>query len=100
MNDSTIVRMATETARHLRHAVSVAPVSPHLLPSYNALLHAAQSNHPHDAFLSVLQPILPEKDDQHEAGLTIAEFCALLGLIAIALESLNPSLGPTASREN
>jgi hypothetical protein len=85
MNDTTIIRMATETIQHLRHAIPVSPC-PYMVPSYNALVSAAQANHPDDTFLKVLAP-LPTTGDDRDC-ISIAEITALFAQLAVALESL------------
>jgi hypothetical protein len=85
MNDATILRMATETIQHLRQAIPVS-ACPHMVPSYNALVRAAQANHPEDVFLKILTPISTTGDDRD--SISIAEITALFAQLAIALESL------------
>lgn len=89
MNDATIIRIATETTRHLGNAISVSP-APHMTPSYNALLLAARANHPGDPFLSALSP-LPSPGESGACGesVCVAEITALFAQLAIALESLS-----------
>ena len=86
MNDTVIIRLATETIQHLRNAISVGSAL-HMVPSYNALLTAAKNNHPNDIFLQALM-ILPTKSDDCD-GISIAEISALFAQIAIALDSQN-----------
>ncbi|WP_395092506.1 hypothetical protein [Armatimonas sp.] len=86
MNDSIIIRMATETIQHLRHAIPVSSC-PYMVPSYNALVTAARANHPDDVFLKVLSP-LPTTGDDRDC-ISIAEITALFAQLAIALESLS-----------
>lgn len=88
MNDSTIIRMATETVQHLRNAISVGPAL-YMVPSYNALLTAAKANHPEDVFLKALTT-LPVKGEDGD-HISIAEISALFAQIAVALESLAAS---------
>ncbi len=85
MNDATIIRMATETIQHLRHAIPVSSC-PYMVPSYNALVSAASANHPEDVFLKVLAPIPTTGDDRD--CISIAEINALFAQLIIALESL------------
>jgi hypothetical protein len=84
MKDAIIIRMAEETSKALSDAHPFSQC-PHLLPSYNALLRAAQANHGTDPFLGALTPIQPHTD---EDSVTVAELRALLAQIRIALESL------------
>ena len=56
MRDEVIIRMLQEASHGLKE-VSFPVTTPHLIPSYNALLAAAKVNHPTDPFLSVLSPI-------------------------------------------
>lgn len=97
MNDATIIRLATETTRHLRHAIMVSP-APYMVPSYNALLAAAHANHPDDVFLKALRPLPAANGEPHrtedvplpagdEAIVSVAEISALFAQLAIALES-------------
>ena len=86
MNDAIIIRMATETIQHLRHAIPVSSC-PYMVPSYNALVTAARANHPDDTFLKALEP-LPTTGDDRDC-ISIAEITALFAQLAIALESLS-----------
>jgi hypothetical protein len=83
MTDAMIVRLATETVRHLQNAISVHPALS-MVPSYNAVLAAARANHPEDPFLAVLAPLPTSGDDV----LSIAEVNALFAQIAIVVQSL------------
>ena len=85
MNDAIIIRIATETIQHLRNAISVGPALA-MVPSYNALLTAAKTNHPEDVFLKALAPLATKGDDGD--AVSIAEITALFAQIAVALDSL------------
>jgi hypothetical protein len=89
MNDETIIRMATETVKHLRNAISVNSC-PYMVPSYNAMVLAAKANHPDDYFLRGLSP-LPVSGANGEDGpgncISVAELSALFAQLAIALEA-------------
>lgn len=85
MNDATIIRMATETIQHLRHAIPVSSC-PYMVPSYNALVSAAKANHPDDTFLKALNPLPTTGDDRD--NISIAEINALFAQLVIALESV------------
>ena len=83
MTTATLIRLATETSRHLSHAISVESAR-NMLPSYNAILGEAQAMYPNERFLHVLKPFDPNNDEH----ISIAELNALFAQIAIVLESL------------
>ncbi len=56
MTDKTIVRIAEETTALLRKVLP-GENAKNVIPSYNASLVAAQTNHPDNPFLSSLTPI-------------------------------------------
>lgn len=56
MKDSVILKMAEETCSILDQMMFHEPCD-QLGASYNALIAAAQANHPDDAFLKALKPI-------------------------------------------
>ena len=84
MTDSTIIRMAEESSKALSEAHPYTQCR-HVVPSYNALVQAAQENHPADTFLRTLASIdLRAGED----SITVAELRVLLAQLRIALESL------------
>jgi hypothetical protein len=87
MKDELIIKLTNETVRHLGNAISVSSAS-HMIPSYNAILVAAQTNHPNHPFLSHLQP-LGKETNGHGEPVSVAEMTALFAQISISLESLS-----------
>ncbi len=81
MNDTTLLKLIHETVRHLSQAISVSPAL-QLIPSYNAVLSTARTNHPSEAFFQVLAPLEPGGE-----MISIAEITALFAQIAIVLEA-------------
>jgi hypothetical protein len=87
MKDELIIKLTNETVRHLGNAISVSSAS-HMIPSYNAILIAAQTNHPNHPFLSHLQPLTKGEEEEM---VSVAEMTALFAQVSIALESLSGS---------
>jgi hypothetical protein len=83
MNDTILLKLIHETIGHLKHAISVSPAL-QLIPSYNAVLAAAKTNHPDHPFLKVLEPLEPNGE-----LISIAEMSALFAQIGIVLEVSN-----------
>lgn len=95
MKNSTIIQMLEETCSMLKHVDAYVSCT-HLVPSYNAILVAARTNHPDDPFLSALPP-LPIVN-KGEGGCGSAELRVLFAQMRIALESLqNESERTTAT---
>ena len=82
MKDALLIKLITQTVKHLGDAISVSPAN-HMIPSYNAILVAAQENHPNHPFLSRLQSPLADA----EITISVAEMTALFAQIGIVLES-------------
>lgn len=89
MKDATIIRMLEETCAMLKNVDAYVSCA-HLAPSYNAMLVAAQANHPDDLFLSVLPPLpIRNKEEGHsKEGCGSSEIRVLFAQMRIALESL------------
>lgn len=87
MKDEVIIRMLQEASQALK-GVSFPVTTPHLAPSYNALLAAAKANHPDDPFLSALSPIEKSEGGRREDGVGPEEMRVLFGQLRIVLESL------------
>lgn len=81
MNDTILLKLIHETVGHLKNAISVSPAL-QLIPSYNAVLMAAKTNHPEDPFLKALTPLEPGGE-----MISIAEMIALFAQIGIVLEA-------------
>lgn len=87
MKDTILLRLLEETANGLE-GVSFPVTTPYLIPSYNAILAAAQANHPTDAFLSALTPLEPpSQNDRHNSGGGPEEMRVLVAQLRIVLES-------------
>jgi hypothetical protein len=86
MKDELIIKLIQETVRHLGNAISVSSAN-QMIPSYNAILTAAQTNHPNHPFLSHLKPLGRDRNDE-EDHISIAEITALFAQIGISIESL------------
>lgn len=85
MRDEIIVRMLEHACQALE-GVSFPATTPHLGPSYNALLAAAKANHPGNPFFEALVPIGGgENGRRSESG--PEEMRVLFGQLRIALES-------------
>lgn len=84
MKDETLIRLCEETTKYLSQTVTVNP-GMQMIPSYNALLAAARTNHPVHPFLSALEPLPTSGDDM----ITVAEIMALFAQIRIVLDSLS-----------
>jgi hypothetical protein len=89
MKDETIILMLAEASKGLE-GVSFPVTTPHLIPSYNALLSAAQANHPNHPFLSALTGIeMPVKGEgRREESVGPDEMRILFGQLRIVLEAL------------
>jgi hypothetical protein len=94
MKDAVIIRMLQEACTALE-GVSFPVTTPHLVPSYNALLAAAKANHPTDPFLSaltnleVLPPVRNENGKfRREDAVGPEEMRVLFGQLRVVLESL------------
>ena len=61
MEDRVILKLAAETAAILGNMAFHEPCD-EIRPSYNALLLAAQANHPTDTFLQALKPLKGDLD--------------------------------------
>ena len=84
MKDEMIIRMITETCGALSNVGKHFPTEfRYLHHSYNALLQAAQANHPSDRFLGALPRIEGEAIDVSPQELHI-----LFAQLRIALEAL------------
>lgn len=96
MKDSILIRMLEETCDMLKHVDAYVSCT-HLIPSYNAILLAAQANHPTDPFLHALVPI---QVADGTAGST--EIRVLFAQVRIALESAQGEAGNalTVPRQN
>ena len=81
MNDKILLKLISETVRHLKDAISVNPAY-QMIPSYNAILAAAKENYPDDTFLRVLAPLTTDGE-----LVTIAEITALFAQIGIVVEA-------------
>lgn len=85
MKDETIIRIITESAEVLSK-VHFPVEYQYLHHSYNALLRAAKTNHPQDAFLGVLPEV-----ENGTGGVSGPEMGVLFAQLRIALESLQES---------
>ena len=87
MKDEMMIRMITETCGVLSNVGKHFPMEcRYLHHSYNALLQAAQANHPGDGFLSALPRIEGDAVD-----VSPQEMHILFAQLRIALESLQES---------
>ena len=80
MRDETLIRLAADANEKLAH-VRFPATTPYLAPAYNAVLAAAQANHPEEVFFMALTPITKD-----EAG--PEEMNVLFGQLRIVLEAL------------
>ena len=87
MTDQTIIRLAEETTSLLRKVLPGENES-NVIPSYNALLAAAQKNHPDEPFLATLTPI-----DRSDSAVDLA---ILFTQLRIAVEALSSEGSPAA----
>lgn len=87
MTDRTILRLVKETTELLGKIIPGYDVES-VVPSYNAVLAAAQENHPKDKFINALAPI--------ESVDSAVELSILFTQLRIALEAEqeNGPLGP------
>ncbi len=81
MTDQVLLRLIEEIVKPLSDCGGNSPCT-ELVPSYNAILSTAKTNHPNDLFLNVLLPI--EKD----SFINVATLLALVAQIRIVLESI------------
>ena len=97
MKDEMMIRMITETCGVLSNAGKHFPMEcRYLHHSYNALLQAAQTNHPGDRFLGALPRIEGDTVD-----VSPQEMHILFAQLRIALEALqeySPGETPTAGQ--
>ena len=56
MNDEIILRMLQDASKNLEQ-VAFPAETPHLAPTYNALLAAVKANHQDEPYLQALEPI-------------------------------------------
>jgi hypothetical protein len=77
MKDEIIRRILDETCQALK-GVHFPVQTPHLIPSYNALLTAAKDNHPNDSFLRVLEPLEPGESGPEEMRVLFAQLRIVL----------------------
>ena len=81
MTDPFLLQLTEEIVKALKESDGNSPCT-EMVPSYNAILNVAQTNHPNHPFLSLLPPI--EKD----RFINVAVLLALLAQLRIILESL------------
>ncbi len=94
MKDEMMIRMSTETCGVLANVGKHYPIEfRYLHHSYNALLQAAQANHPADAFLRALPKLEGDISD-----VSPQEMHILFAQLRIALESLQESSPGEAAR--
>jgi hypothetical protein len=112
MTDELILRLVDETCKGLGRMEFFNPCA-HLIPSYNAVVRAAQANHPDDPYLNTLFPILqpnenaerPDKHGSDGSGINPPLLRILFTQLRIILESLqegqaSPSGAPPESRRS
>ena len=87
MTDQLIIRIAEETTSLLKKVLPGDSAS-NVIPSYNALLAAAQKNHPDEPFLATLQPI-----ERSESAVDLA---ILFSQLRIVIEAI----GADSTRES
>ena len=80
MTDQTIAKIAEATSSLLRKVLPGENAT-NVLPSYNAILAAAQENHPDDTFLAALKPI-EKSENAIDLGILFSQ-------LRIALEAIN-----------
>ncbi|MCC6444191.1 MAG: hypothetical protein IT210_12150 [Armatimonadetes bacterium] len=85
MKDEVILRIADETCQVLKRMEFFEPCG-YVLPTYNALLQAAKSNHPEDPFLQTLSPIPVDSANGGE-GAGVRQLHILMTQLRIALEA-------------
>lgn len=81
MTDHFLLNLIEEIVKALSESDGNSPCT-EMVPSYNAILSTAKSNHPNHPFLSLLSPI--EKD----RFINVAVLMALFAQVRIVLESL------------
>jgi len=87
MDNRTLVRLAASFMEHLGETLPGTDCAL-LIPTYNALLNAAQAQNPEEPFLSHLQPL------QAEGHVDPEVLRVLMGQLQIVLESLSPPAPP------
>jgi hypothetical protein len=81
MTDRFLLQLTEEIVKPLSNSDGNSPCT-ELVPSYNAILTTARTNHPDDPFLSILSPIAKD------SFINAATILALLAQLRIVLESL------------
>ncbi len=86
MNDELLIRLLEDTCRKLEK-IKFPVETPHLAPTYNALLGAAKANHPGHPYLGFLE-LLPAEAQPGPEELSI-----LFGQLRIVLEAITTGEG-------
>jgi hypothetical protein len=101
MTDALIIRLVDETSKVLAR-MEFFQSCDHLIPSYNALVQAAQANHPNDPYLQTAFPVLQPGEDKgrhekHEHGKEVSPplLRVLFTQLRIILEAMQePEIAP------